>query len=61
MTLMPVKTILMVCRMAAEMGNVFPFPLQLWSTIFLMTLLQCLNLNLTEDERAARELLAGDA
>ena len=51
----------MVCRMAASVGNVFPFSLQLWSTIFLMTLLQRLNLNLTEDERAARELLAGDA
>lgn len=51
----------MVCRMAANVGNVFPFPLQLWSTIFLMTLLQCLNQSRTDDKRAARELLAGDA
>jgi len=50
----------MVCRMVDSVGNVFPFPLQLWSTIFLITLLECLNLSHTEIKIAARELLVGD-
>ena len=51
----------MVCRMAANVGNVFPFSLQLWSTIFLMNAALVLESQPPGGNFAARELLVGDA